>query len=531
MVWSPAGTAESTRQSSQASASSSTGAPVRSVRQAVPRNFSSAPPSAKRRASVSPRPSSSTFSAYTPARSIQRCVSEARSMQTSTSVGCSETEATALAVRPHGDPSSRQEVTTATPEPKCPTTLRNSLSSIILAAGEGAGYVGASGRVLALNSPCKGPAAPHDESRAGAWPGPFATQPRNRLTMRPYAHRAARRAATLLILTALAACDNVEWGGGSVQVITPPPPTPDQQPGPDPSALAGMGLPAAPVIFHVLRREDGTAQLIPVAELGADSMRTLRRPAGVSPEAYEQRFREAVMDVNSTFVLFRRGAEVGTLTVQAPGPATACGVPTMIGQPNTVAAAAAEQEFIAFRRGLSPQVAGEFSPPQVDGTIRRYASLIAERLVLQGGLQRPRSWPAAQRDLQAVNAIRGGHSEMAATYLVGDNLGVGPAQEDGWAVFYVAAFEARAGYTPFYSDVRAYGRTGKAAPRLVDALNWNQDEGSELLIQVYGTREAWYEAVSSDGGSWRRIFEGPRCIEPERQPRSIGAAERTGQGR
>jgi hypothetical protein len=101
----------------------------------------------------------------------------------------------------------------------------------------------------------------------------------------------------------------------------------------------------------------------------------------------------------------------------APGPTTACGVPTMIGQPGTVAAAAAEQEFIAFRRGLSPEVAGEFAPPQVDGTERRYASLIAERLVLQGGLQRARSWPAAQRDVQGVDVVRGGHAEMAATYV------------------------------------------------------------------------------------------------------------------
>jgi hypothetical protein len=346
--------------------------------------------------------------------------------------------------------------------------------------------------------------------------------------MRPTARRALR-AAPLLILTALPGCDNVEWGGSSVQVVTPPPPTSDDQPGPDAATLAGLGLPAGRVIFHAIRREDGTAQLIPVAEIGADSMRSLRRPAGVAPEAFEQRFSEAVMGTGSQFVLFRRGAEVGTLTVTGTGPATACGVPTMVGQPNTVAAAAAEQEFIAFRRGLAPDVTGEFAPPQIDGSIQRYASLIAERLVLQNGLQRPRSWPAAQRDLQAVDAVRGGRSEMAATYLVGDNLGVGPAADDGWAVFYLASFEQRAGFTPFYSDVRAYARTGKAAPRLVDALDWTTGDGAELLIQVYGAREAWYEAVSSDGGSWQRIWTGDRCLETPREPRSIGAAERTGQ--
>ncbi len=118
---------------------------------------------------------------------------------------------------------------------------------------------------------------------------------------------------------------------------------------------------------------------------------------------------------------------------------------------------------------------------------------------------------------------------MTATYLVGDNLGLGPGQEDGWAVFYVAAYEPRAGYTPIYTDVRPYGRTGKAAPRLVDALDWNGDGDRELLVQVYGPREAWYEAVSGDGGSWQRVWQGPRCTEQAPEPRSIGIEERTGQ--
>ena len=126
-----------------------------------------------------------------------------------------------------------------------------------------------------------------------------------------------------------------------------------------------------------------------------------------------------------------------------------------------MAAAAAEREFLAFRKGLAPDVQGEYTPPQVDGTIQRYASLVAERLVLQNGLQRPRSWPGAQRDLQALDAIRGGHPEMAATYLVGDNMGIGPAAPDGWSVFYIADYEQRQGYTPVYTEVRDYDQHGQ----------------------------------------------------------------------
>ena len=344
--------------------------------------------------------------------------------------------------------------------------------------------------------------------------------------MRVVAARAVRVAA-LLILTAQAACDNVEWSGASVQVVPPPPPGAGEAEVPDPGTMAGMGLPTGRVLFHAVRNPDGTAQLTPVGEISGDSLRALRRPSGVAPEAYEERFRQAVMDVNSEFVLFRRGAEVGTLTVRGAGPLTPCGVPTATGQANTVAAAAAEREFLAFRRGLAPEVRGEYSPPQVDATIRRYASLVAERLVLQNGLQRPRSWPGAQRDLQALDLVRGGHPEMASTYLVGDNLGVGPANPDGYSVLYVASYEQRTGYTPLYSEVRDYDKTGKGAPKVVDHLDWNGSGSAEILIQVFGTREAWYEAVSRDRGSWRTVWESARCREPAQEARPIGAAERT----
>ena len=46
-----------------------------------------------------------------------------------------------------------------------------------------------------------------------------------------------------------------------------------------------------------------------------------------------------------------------------------------------------------------PAVRGEFSPPQITGSIRTYSAIVAERLILQAGLPRPRSWPGAQRDL------------------------------------------------------------------------------------------------------------------------------------
>jgi hypothetical protein len=318
--------------------------------------------------------------------------------------------------------------------------------------------------------------------------------------------------AALLILTALSACDNVRWGGAEVQFVPPPPASGSEQPKPDQQTFAQIGLPAGTVLFHVVKAQGGAMQVIPVGEVSGDSLRTIRRPAGVAPQAYESRFREAVFSRAGEFTLFRRGAAVGTLTINGDGPVTACGVPTAIGTGTTVAAAADAAEFLAFRKGLAPDVKGEYTPPPVTGSINTFASIVAERLVLQNGLARPRSWPGAKRDLQAIEVGGAATPEMAATYLAGDDLRQGAGEPEGWSVFYMASYESRSGYTPFYSEVHDYRREPKAAPRLVDYLNWNGRGTPDVLIQVYGPNDTRYEVVSGDrGGRWQKVWESSPC--------------------
>jgi hypothetical protein len=295
-----------------------------------------------------------------------------------------------------------------------------------------------------------------------------------------------------------------------VEVVPAPPPASEVGSEPDPQVFTEYGLPRGPVLFEIEQGADGST-LVPVAELAGDSLRELRRPAGVSPQAFEQRFRETVIPAGAQFRVYRRGARVGTFTVQAPGPVTACGVPTARGNTTVVAAAAAEPRFLAFRVGLEPEVRGEYSPPQINGQIQTYAAIVAERLILQAGLPRPRSWIGARRDLQALEIEAGGHPEMASTFLVGDSLAVGPASDQGYSVFYVADYESSRGYTPLYSEVRDYRKTGKAAPRVVDYLNWDGQPGAEILSQVFGRTQQWYEVVAKRGGRWERVWEGGRC--------------------
>ena len=347
---------------------------------------------------------------------------------------------------------------------------------------------------------------------------PAATRPHSRGTANSPL-RPARRAGwkelfrvhwlLLPILAALPACDNVEWGGAEIEFIPPPPSTVLATGDTTEEGRVESGLPAGPVLFH-LRKGDAGWVLNPVAEISGDSLRTLTPPEGA--EGFADRFRETVLPVGSQFRVFRRGAPVGTFTVERPGAANPCGLPTGLGNATVVAAAADADEFLAVREGLAPEVRGQFNPPQITGSIRTYASIVAERLILQAGLPRPRSWTGAQEDLQAIEIIAGGHPEMAATYLVGDSLGVGPGDPQGYSVFYLGDYETARGYHPVYQRVQDYRRAGKAAPVLIDYLDWNGVPGQDLLLRVYGRNDSWYEALSADpAGKWAKVWEGGGC--------------------
>ncbi len=65
-----------------------------------------------------------------PASRMQSCESAPWSMQTRTRGGCSDSDATALAVRPQGEPSAARAATTDTPVTQWPRIRRNSEESI-----------------------------------------------------------------------------------------------------------------------------------------------------------------------------------------------------------------------------------------------------------------------------------------------------------------------------------------------------------------------------------------------------------------
>ncbi len=46
---------------------------------------------------------------------------------------------------------------------------------------------------------------------------------------------------------------------------------------------------------------------------------------------------------------------------------------------------------------------------------------------------------------------------------------------------------------------------------MIDYLDWNRDDQVDLLLQVYGVRGSWFEAIArGPGNRWRRIMS-DRC--------------------
>jgi hypothetical protein len=319
------------------------------------------------------------------------------------------------------------------------------------------------------------------------------------------------RAAVGLIVILLAGCDNVSFGGADFVVVPPPPRAAET---PASTIEAGVEpLPTNPVLFYVARTADG-AYMTPVAEIQRDSLSPIR--AVGDPATYAGRFIAEFMREGAEFTLFSRGRRAGTFIVQntaMPQTPTCPLLPTATGALELSGSVTAT-EFLALARADAPTISARTPPPETTGRMRNIvAPILAERIMRARGAQLPASWPRATAQVLAIPALNTPEAGFAATFLVGDTLGPG-LNNEGHSVFFISVPTAsQTGYDTVYVSLRSYPETGKAAPRVIDYLDWSRDDQPELLLQVYGVNDMWFEAVGrASDGSWRRTFR-DRCEE------------------
>ncbi|HEX7120537.1 MAG TPA: hypothetical protein VF212_17225 [Longimicrobiales bacterium] len=314
--------------------------------------------------------------------------------------------------------------------------------------------------------------------------------------------------ATALIVTVATGCDNVDWGGADIAIVPPPP-----------GAAAGDGdagpaeerLPEGPIVYYVAPGA-GEATLIPIAEIGRDTL----LPIGprVDPQLYAHRFIATHLRTGTEFALFRGGARVGTFVLTQAGlpPEGVCPrVPHGRGVLELMAGADTIPEFLALAKSHAPPDAahGITGAPQPDRRMQILGPILAERLLRARDAPLPGNWSRAEAQLKPFPMAGAEDPAFAATFLVDDTLGTGYDNE-GYSLFLIAEPRPEIGYDTAYADFTPYEREGKAAPRVVDFLDWDRDGQTELLLEVYGIDRSWFETVSSAGGRWRKLVS-TRC--------------------
>lgn len=317
----------------------------------------------------------------------------------------------------------------------------------------------------------------------------------------------APAAVAALNLILLAGCDNVSWGGAEFAVIPPPPKAADLAEGGTPGASGE--LPTGPVLGYVRRTAEG-AVLVPVGEVSGDTLRRLGSPT--EPDRYWTRFVGAELRRGAEFVLYAQGRRAGTFVIQESGlprPGVCPALPEARGLTELVGDAGGAVEFLALPERFAPS-----AREPLDSALFRTARtrsivgpILAERMLRARQAQLPGSWQSAMRQTVPFPAGETRDLAFSATLLVDDSLGLG-ADDTGYSLFFIAIPDPGAtGYDTAFVRFRDYATAGKAAPRVIDFLDWDRDGESELLLQVYGTQRAWFEAVGKVGEEWRTIYE------------------------
>jgi hypothetical protein len=318
------------------------------------------------------------------------------------------------------------------------------------------------------------------------------------------------------MVIAVGGCDNVEWGGLGLSIVPPP-----DKAGDSGDAVTDRDLPDGPVLFYV-RRDSIGATVIPVGHVTGTGLAPIN--PGDDIDAFGARFMRGFLTPGTRLTLYRRGQRMGTVTLDSARvpPVPVCRpLPRARGSLSLTADAEGVTEFLALDQTDAPEgrLAGRFEQERRMAVV---GDMLVGEMFRARGVEVP-STTAARRQLQPFPLTASPEPGFAATYIVDDSVGLG-GDNVGASVFVVFTPQGQTGYDAAFVGFSDYGDGGKAAPRIIDFLDWDRDEAGnvEFLLEIFGTRTSWFRAVGFADGRWQTIFQ-DRC-DPRTAPMDTSEA-------
>ena len=332
---------------------------------------------------------------------------------------------------------------------------------------------------------------------------------------------ALQRLPLLGIVIVATSCDNVAWGGVELGLRSPSD-SPVSEASAEVDQVVENAVPDNPPMEPILylgHRVGGEAILVAVAEIRPDGLFALESVGSVEAS---RSFMVEHLSPGLEFTLFSDGARVGRLTAERFSvDGRYCSArPQIRGPIELTPAAATVQTFLALptQEGSAFEY-GAYSPVVQTRDLRVTSLTTMQQVIPSVGALWPVSVLGIRRDVQMFRARPGGAPTVVATFVYGDDLGVGPAALGAYSVF-LASDDDGAGYRSTYVDYRLFSRDGKGAARYFDHLDVDGDGNDEIVLEVMGEDSMWLSMLGRQGESWVEEYRDP-CGLP---PRSSGPA-------
>lgn len=315
-----------------------------------------------------------------------------------------------------------------------------------------------------------------------------------------------------MIICALSACDNVEFGGARLELVPPPETAADTASASDSTAAAEaepeIVLPEGPILYTGTR-SGSRVTVRPIAEITDDGLRPIdpdRTPG------FGDAFIERELAPGTPLTLFAEGARVGTVRVDEARADVAEGfcraTPLASGGAEFVPGAADATRLLAIDQAAVEGVGYDTYRAVEDSYEQRVAGLdLAQSALMQTGARWPPSVLETRADMQAIPLDGDPAGAFAATFMFEDRLAVEePASPAAYSMMILGTGGPER-YSLDYVWYRPASEGGKAAARFFEQFDWDGDGQAEILLEVLGSDARWVAALDRGPDGWTSVFE------------------------